>query len=302
MAESLIGEILERSITNQTSLSELLRMVKVAAYKLDLSDLEDWVTKELNGYEDEVPGYRKIKGQVVAKHIYHGWRNVGGDGEMLDMLEERSLGYSIAQLEAMMLEAASSGNSGTFTIFFSQSFIPKILGEDDAAFVEAIGTRFSVALITGVLDRVRGNILDWAIEMDKQGIVGQGMTFSTKEKADAAQATPSIIFNGDIGTFAGNVGTGNISGTITATGGNFGEALEIAKTIQQSVQQLIQSGADASISEAVEKLIAELSSKKPDKNKIQNFLEFSKAALAGASGNLIATGAMTAITQIGSLM
>lgn len=301
MTGSLIGEIIERSISNQTSLSELLRMVKVAAYRLNLPVLEDWVTKELNGYEGEVPDYRRVKGQVVAKHIYHGWRSVGGDGAMLDMLQERSLGSSVAQLEAMVHEAASAGNGGTFTLFFDQSFIPKILG-NDTAFVEAIGTRFSVAIVSGILDRVRSKILDWAIEMDKNGIVGQGMTFTPKEKADAAQATTNIILNGSIGTFAGNIGAGNVSGAITATSSNVAAALEVAQNIQESVQQLIQSGADPSLSEAVENLTTELASTNPDKSKVQNFIELAKTALAGASGSLLATGAIAAFAQIASLI
>lgn len=224
----LIGEIIGEAITNTRSLAELLRMVKVAAHRLSLPVIEDWVSKELDGYEDasDVPDYRRISGQVVVKHVMHGWHSIGGDPEIIAMLQERNLGGSVAQLEAMLLEAKSSGSTGTFTIFMPPDSVSKVLGDNSSAYV-AMGTRFPVAAISALLDRVRGKILDWAIEMEKQGVIGQGMSFSTKEKEDAARATTNITFSGPVGTIAGNFGAGNSSGDISIAGSNIAEALEL---------------------------------------------------------------------------
>lgn len=302
-AGSLIGEILEGAITNTTSLAELLRMVKVAAHRLNLPAIEDWVSKELDGYEDgiDVPDYRRISGQVVVKHAMHGWHSIGGDPEIIAMLQERNLGGSIATLEAMLLEAKSSGNTGTFTMFLSPDSVPKILGDKSFAYV-AMGTRFSVAAISAVLDRVRGKILDWAIEMEKQGVVGQGMSFSAKEKEDAARATTNITFSGPVGTIAGNFGVGNSSGSISITGSNIAEALELALSLQRNAQELIKSGADNRLSDALDNLARELALASPDKGKLRGLVGHVKTALAGASGNLIALGAMQAINQISTLI
>ncbi|WP_146038741.1 hypothetical protein [Paracoccus sp. SY] len=303
MTGSLIGEILEAAITNKTSLAELLRMVKVAAHRLNLPSIEDWVSKELDGYDDgsDVPDYRRISGQVVAKHAMHGWHSIGGDPTIIKMLQERNLGGSIARLEAMLLEAKSSGNSGTFTMFLPADSVTTILGDKSFAYV-AMGTRFPVASISAILDRVRGKILDWAIEMEKQGVVGQGMSFSAKEKEDAARATTNITFSGPVGTIAGNLGTGNSSGAITITGSNIAEALELVLSLQKNAQDLIKCGAHNSLSDALDNLARELALKSPDKGKLRSFADHVKTALAGASGNLLALGAMQAITQIGTLI
>lgn len=280
-------------------------MVKIAAFRLDLPDLEGWVNKELDGYGDEddliIPEYRKVHGQVVAKSAYHGWRHVNGDPKTLEFLQEQVLGASVAQLEAMMLEASSNGSSGTFTMFFSPGLAQEILG-DNARSVEAMGTRLPVATISAVLDRVRGKILDWAIEMERQGVVGQGMTFSKKEKEDAARATTNITFTGPIGTFAGNLGTGNSSGDITVNEGNFAEALQLALSIQKSSHELVQYGANDSLLDAIKDLTTELSASSPDRGKLRSLTDHVKVALAGASGNLLALGAVNAINQIGTLV
>lgn len=303
MTNSLIGEILEGAITNKTSLAELLRMVKVAAHRLNLPAVEDWVSKELDGYEDgnDVPEYRKIQGQVVAKHAMHGWHSIGGDPTTIGMLQERNLGGSIASLEAMLREADSSGGTGTFTMFLSPESVSTFLGKKSFSYV-AMGTRFPVAAISSALDRVRGKILDWAIEMEKQGVVGQGMSFSAKEKENAARATTNITFSGPVGTIAGNFGTGNSSGSITVNGANLTEALELALSLQKSVQELVQSGADSSLSEAIDNLAKELALTSPDKGKLYGLVDHVKTSLAGASGNLMALGAMQAINQIGTLI
>lgn len=303
MTDSLIGEIIEGAITNKTSLSELLRMVKVAAYRLNLPVIEDWVSKELDGYKDGnlVPEYRKVKGQVVAKHAIHGWHPIGGNPTTIGILQERNLGGSIASLEAMLREAESSGGTGTFTLFFSPERASEFLGDKSFAYV-AMGTIISVAAINSALDRVRSKILDWAIEMEKQGVVGQGMSFSAKEKENAARATTNITFSGPVGTIAGNFGTGNSSGSITVTGTNIAEALELALSLQKSAQELIQSGADSSLPEALDNLAKELALVTPDKGKLHSLVDHVKASLAGASGNLMALGAMQAITQIGTLI
>lgn len=299
----LIGEILEGAITNTRSLSELLRMVKVAAHRLSLPVIEDWVSKELDGYEDgsDVPEYRRVSGQVVAKHVMHGWHPIGGDPTIIAMLQERNLGGSVATLEAMFLEAKSSGSTGTFTMFMSPESVPKILGDKSFAYV-AMGTRFPVAAISSVLDRVRGKILDWAIEMEKQGIVGQGMSFSTREKESAARATTNITFSGPVGTIAGNFGAGNSSGDISIAGPNISEALELAMILQRESRELIKSGADDSLSEAIDNLARELALASPDKGKIRGFVAHVKTALAGASGNLLASGATQVINQISTLI
>jgi hypothetical protein len=46
-----------------------------------------------------------------------------------------------------------------------------------------------------VLNRVRNNILNWTSELEQQGILGEGMSFSTEEKTKAKHITYQIINN-----------------------------------------------------------------------------------------------------------
>lgn len=299
MTSSLIGEIIEKSISSDTSLAQLLRMVKVAAFRLDLPELGDWVQNELSGYDSNTPDYRSVEGQVVAKSPYHGWIGVGGDPTTLRMLQKRKMAGSIAHLEAMITQTSSEDGAGFCVMPFNPEFVQKVLGRS-SSMAETMGTQITTASIIAVLDQVRGKILDWAIEMEKLGVVGEGMTFSRKEKEEAAKATTQIIFSGSIGTFAGNLGTGNSSGPITVSNTDLIEVIQLARNIQSSVPDLIKIGAESSLSTIMDNLTTELEAPSPDKNKVSSFISLAQTALAGASGNLMAMGAVKALEKISS--
>jgi len=72
------------------------------------------------------------------------------------------------------------------------------------------------ASIVSILDNVRNRVLDWAIKMEQEGIIGEGITFSNQEREQAQNAMTHISI-GSIGNFAGNLGEGNRSTSISAT-------------------------------------------------------------------------------------
>ena len=42
---------------------------------------------------------------------------------------------------------------------------------------------------------MRNRVLEWALELEKKGIIGEGMTFSTEERKAAGQTTYQAITN-----------------------------------------------------------------------------------------------------------
>lgn len=61
---ALVPELVNMASDPAVSVSDLLRRALVAARRLDVPDLIDWITSELNGYTGEVPEYRKIRGHL----------------------------------------------------------------------------------------------------------------------------------------------------------------------------------------------------------------------------------------------
>jgi hypothetical protein len=67
MPENLLQEIQREAISSSTPLSDVLRKCLLLAHRIELDELKDWVTHELNGYPKEipVPDYRRDAQPIV---------------------------------------------------------------------------------------------------------------------------------------------------------------------------------------------------------------------------------------------
>ena len=71
---SLVMELQRDALNPDNPVSNLLRKALVIATKLDLKNLENWITLELSGYPDQdlVPDYRTLIGQIEVWNPFHG--------------------------------------------------------------------------------------------------------------------------------------------------------------------------------------------------------------------------------------
>jgi len=69
LATSLIDELQLDASDGSVSVSDLLRKALVVAAKLGVSDIPEWINKELSGYHDgdTLPSYRIVHGAIKAK-------------------------------------------------------------------------------------------------------------------------------------------------------------------------------------------------------------------------------------------
>jgi len=80
---------LQRAIASgDQPLSQLLRETKLIAAKLNLTDVEQWVDYELNGYSTDVqvPEYRKCRSShLEIRNPVRGWDHAGMVNRLLDV-------------------------------------------------------------------------------------------------------------------------------------------------------------------------------------------------------------------------
>ncbi|UEQ85921.1 hypothetical protein [Rhizobium sp. AB2/73] len=100
----LVEEIQADALNDSIPVSTLLRKVKVAAVKLKLAAVENWVDMELTGYSGDLPDYRKLKGQPKAYNPIRGqWIPIlDPDPEIQAVLSEGSTWQSIAEIEDLL--------------------------------------------------------------------------------------------------------------------------------------------------------------------------------------------------------
>ncbi|OCP11805.1 MULTISPECIES: hypothetical protein [unclassified Ensifer] len=290
----LIEEIQRDALDKSVATDALLRRVKLAAAKLQLDTLEIWVEHELNGYRGELPDYRKIIGQPAAWNPYNGWIPVfSSDEKFMELISEAPIRQSVATLQDLI-----DNNAGGSLHFPLPSGLVAKLNELMNFQTSRMVLQFGRGHIIGILDTVRNMVLEWAIQMEKKGVLGHSMSFDTNEKIQAKQAMTTFNI-GNIGSFVGNLGAGNTSGDIVASIDVVDRVKDVIEKIRLSSTALVDGGIDGhQLSSNLAELEAEANSAEPKRGRLKGLLEDTRTILTGAAGNLTAEGAIAMVSAI----
>lgn len=226
----LVEEIQAKVLDKNVSITELLRMVKLAASKLQLTDAIEWVDHELKGYptRDSLPEYRRTIGELKAHNPMRGPIPVAGDQAMIRKISEQFITEPISKVEALC-------GDGTGTL------MSKVDGELTAAIARGnygihmdMFVHMSAAVFVDIQEQVRNQILDWAVSLEQAGVRGEGISFSMDEKKKAADVASSVIHNYGVihnGDNSGNQNRTNVNATDNST-----NSLDIDNTFQNLLQ------------------------------------------------------------------
>jgi hypothetical protein len=187
---SIVLELQRDALDKKVPLTDLLRKAYVIAKKLKIPEFEEWVSDELNGYGEQkrIPQYRVIPGQVKAWHPYHGWQPVAFvDADKEKALSSRPNGQAIAEIEHMVRDKSPDG---ILHMPFS--------GEIQDQLRKAIQSDTKITLVTDltcltkILNSVRNIILNWAMKLEEDGILGEGYSFTPEEKHEVEKHSYNI--------------------------------------------------------------------------------------------------------------
>lgn len=197
---NIIEELQSDAVDQAVSVSTLLRKVKYVAAKLQLEDTIDWADHELRGYKENVPDYRVIHGQPKAYSPYHGAQPIGGEAEFLQKLSRRPVGQEISAIEDLLNGDKAQGLMMPFSEALSERLLRNNYGWTEA-YLDV-----SRSALVAIVDHVRTTVLDWALELERKGITGEGRSFSPREKEIANREGVSIQ------NFYGPTSMGNAEG------------------------------------------------------------------------------------------
>lgn len=183
MGSSIILELQAEAINSGSDITGLLRKAVLVATKLSLTDFKQWAQRELSGYgDDEVPIYRVIQGSPQAKNPFRGMIPiVFDDAECARTAATVSLRQAMPELEHLLKSSSSSGHS----------LVCPYPPETEQLLYESGGLQgprlpLSIAIgpnqIHNAIEAVRTAILNWTLQLEKDGITGEGLTFTQKEK------------------------------------------------------------------------------------------------------------------------
>ncbi len=196
MAEPIVLELQRLASDKSEDADDLLRKALIVATKLGVTDFRTWVNNELHGYDnaDDIPKYRRVQVELRVINTIQ--------GRMIPLvlpveLDKYFRARPVTQPIGPMAELLRS-SATTFAIPLSGEERQFLLSGQGGFPMEPVMSA-SRTHVTRIIDAVRNTILEWALQLEAEGILGAGMTFSPEEKQKAASST-----NIHIGNFTGN--------------------------------------------------------------------------------------------------
>lgn len=296
--KSVVIELQQDALNKNISITDLLRKSYVVARKLKIHEFEKWLTNELEGYaeQSEIPDYRIVTGEVRAWNPYHGWQPIYfEETKIAEAVSKRNNNQRIAEIENLLNTVAEKGSS------LQIPFLP----EQQNIICKAIGRQTQVTLMTSesglvrIIDAVRNIVLNWALKLEEDGILGEEMTFSDDEKNKVEKHSYNV------NNFYGEVTGAQIQQSSTEST----QSQEVHKisteNISNFITQLKDNLKDIKLEgDLAQELNAEIStveiqvaSPRPKEGIIKESLGSIKRILEGASGGAIAQ----LLIQLGSL-
>ena len=198
--DSLIIELQRDALNEEISVSSLLRKAFATARKLKLQEFEKWITLELNGYyhlaelelvrpEDrwkELPKYRWVNGELrvrLPNQRSIPW--VFESRKEAELLSKRPVLDSIGEIETILGHEGSSTFKITYPNNLKLNLYEHLKGNEPECVV------FSYQFHR-IQETVRNIILEWALKLEENGILGDGLAFSPQERETAGNITFNV--------------------------------------------------------------------------------------------------------------
>lgn len=198
----LVNQLQSEALDPDILVSTLLRKVKVAAVKLGLSDTLEWVEAELNGYRVAPPSYREARGEPHAwDPVVERWLPIiFHDVDTANIIAKVTLTEPVGNYERLLVTEGK-----IVGMPMSAEMLSILNGMGDFRIVRG-AIHLSRGTFSQVLDHVRNLILEWSLDLERNGVAGDGLSFSATERAIASAAHIHI------GEFHGSFNSGNASG------------------------------------------------------------------------------------------
>jgi len=280
---SIILELESQAINPNCDIVTLLRKAHVIASKLNLNEFDTWIMWELNGYTnyDDVPEYREIYGELEGWNPSLGWISVIPISEKAAVTQNKFCTQRLHQSISELIELYNNSKDNHFVISFTNAsdYLSKCTN-----FSTKYRLRFSTHFLKSIVEKVRNCILEWALKLEKKGILGENMIFNDNEKENAT-AIPQTINN----YYGSNIINGDISESELVNGNENNVTFnntEIHDTIKEIKTAIESEQIDNQYKESALEILSDINSKiikKSNPTVIESFFSTLKTLLTTAS-------------------
>ncbi|MBN1468279.1 MAG: nucleotide-binding protein [Fusobacteriaceae bacterium] len=164
------SKIIKDCINGTIKTEEILKRMKIITAKLDKKDKLEWINNEINGYEKEVPNYRKVQGVPLADiqkgiHILKNMHLPTPKFEGDDDFDPSIIGYgeSLSILEKALNTNGQIGRPVDLELAQTWGMLVNVNG-----YVLQLRIIVNKEQISGIIECIRNTALEILLEMEKE--------------------------------------------------------------------------------------------------------------------------------------
>lgn len=299
LAENILSDIM-----NNRPLAEILLKTKIFASKRGDNELLGWVTKELEGYGDEMPPKYRFVSSGLKVIVYIPYVRTDSVDFPIDMIEDENVsnrlskwGFQnpISEIENLCKNSEKDGRISTKVPVFIYQYIDKFINGD----IQDAYQYTTPAAVSQILVSVKSVLIDFLLEVSKE----EDIDFNTFIKNNPNMGNRITINAGIVNTGSGSV---NAQGATTVVGSNNeinvenkNELLRIIKEIDKIAAE---AGPNTNYEEVSKDIKDELKKDKPANNFLKRCFQLIPSFLTGLSASVVANQLNPLITAALALL
>lgn len=299
LAENILSDIM-----NNRPLAEILLKTKIFASKRGDNELLGWVTKELEGYGDEMPPKYRFVSSGLKVIVYIPYVRTDSVDFPIDMIEDENVsnrlskwGFQnpISEIENLCKNSEKDGRISTKVPVFIYQYLDKFINGD----IQDAYQYTTPAAVSQILVSVKSVLIDFLLEVSKE----EDIDFNTFIKNNPNMGNRITINAGIVNTGSGSV---NAQGATTVVGSNNeinvenkNELLRIIKEIDKIAAE---AGPNTDYEEVSKDIKDELKKDKPANNFLKRCFQLIPSFLTGLSASVVANQLNPLITAALALL
>ncbi|MDD9579157.1 hypothetical protein PIG65_11540 [Enterobacter sp. FR 78] len=225
MANSPVLKLQQLACSEESSILSVMFQAKLIASKLELDEFSTWIENEISGYPEKlkVPDYRKIAAPMKCQlnngviqdfdfdRAFSGGARSEDERKILSKLKLLYLTDSLSEVKR--LSEKDDYINFSIPVGIKELLRSSSNGRLDGQQFEIFWVCPSVKMLQ-IISSARMRILNWSLELEKIGILGDGIVFSQDDKITAPLTINNTnIFNESVNN-TGVIGAGS-SGEIS---------------------------------------------------------------------------------------
>lgn len=283
-AENVLSDLM-----NNGSISDILLKMKIFASKRNDKDLLQWVSKELDGYEDEKPPKYRILNCGCKVDVFVPFRGNARIDFPVEMIENKpvkdrlsSLAFHtpIAEIENLCRDADKDGTISMKVPVYAYQFMTSFInGEIQDAYQYT-----TTAAVSQILVAVKSVLIDFLLKLGEEENIDFGTFIKDNPKMSNTTIIAGIVNTGN-GTVNAHGSTNVVGDNNTINAENKKQILEILSKIDEIV-----SGAQLcdEYQECKDDIKKELEKEVPEKNFVKRCFQAIPSFLTGVGASIVA--------------